>query len=188
MKALEQLIKEHTVSLDVSKFHCELFHRQVKWYRESFTVLGESDGELATAVVDCVVNCIKDWHEKHPRAWEVNADIPESRNAWNALLKTLGRFHAHKLRHVELEYYDNDNRIRRAPIGSDEGLLLETFAVSSGDLPACLLKINAYIATSDFDTTDQHSLASYAMAFKGMEDAAVSSTSLPPLHHQSAQH
>lgn len=150
LRLLETLIRENTIKIDLSKYDCEFFQRQGKWFltHERVTVLGDSDGELANVIIDHVVRFVKQWHEEHPDSLRnVNE---QSRYAWNTLLKTLGQCR-HQLKSLELDYTDDS---RQKLVLSDEGILFEAFAISCCEMGTCVQQVLTYIETGRFTSED----------------------------------
>ena len=152
LRLLEALLKKNTIKMDLRKCDCKLFRRHDKWFltHERITVLGDSDGELAKVIINHVVRSVKEWHEGHPDSLQNNSE--KSSYAWNMLLKILGPQFRGQLKSVELDYADDSHQ---ALVVSDDGILFEAFALTCGDMDACVQQVNTYIETGRFDTENE---------------------------------
>lgn len=149
LRLLQVLIKKSIIKMDLSKCECEFFRRYDKWFltHERATVLGDADGDLAKVIIDHVVRFVKEWHEGHPDSLQNISE--KSTYSWNILLKTLGRRFRGQLKSFELDYADDTNR---KLVVSDDGILFEAFALSCGEMDACVQQVNRYLETGRFDS------------------------------------
>lgn len=146
LSQMQTLIEGGTLSLNQLAFDCELFRRSDMWFltTERVVELGHSQGdtELANRLIEYIVNSVKTWHEKNPDSLD---EIELSRSAWEKILKMLGP-HSHRLRSKELEFAAARNN---ELVVSDDGILLEAFAVSCKELKKVEIAVRNWIYYGD---------------------------------------
>lgn len=150
LSRLQALVEKKKLHINEDAYDCELFKRQNLWFltTERPLRLVEGDDLIAESLVTFVVDTVKNWHEQNP---DMLQERDGSKLAWKQLLTIFGRFQF-KLKILYLEYGQDEKSLAL----TDDGIPLETFAVSCGDMPQCLQSVRRWIATGDLesDTTN----------------------------------
>ena len=149
LKHLQTLIVKGVLPVKLETFNCEFFRRCDFWYltgERANTTLVEDQQDIAVKLIELITNGIKDWHKKNPRSIHT---LPESEKAWRTLVQSFGPY-GHRLKAIALDWNEDDGNMEV----SEDGIELETWAVSSANLPQLLKEVQWTIATGSSTDPD----------------------------------
>ena len=115
------------------------------------TALVEDQEDMAVQLIEHITNGIKEWHKEHPGSTQI---LPDSEKAWRTLVQCLGPY-GHRLKAIALDWNEEDGNMEV----SEDGIELETWAVSSYNLKQLLEEVQWTIAagsSTDADLEDEN--------------------------------
>ena len=141
--ALEELLRNGSLTINPEAFKCKLFRNSHLWY---FTTEPMPSGvvdptiaepALVSAAIRFVVGCLCLWHTANPDHTE--KELPQSRHAWSVLVVLLGK----RLRSVLLDANEETGEVEPC----EDGTSIEVWACTCKDLPRVLQQVENMLAS-----------------------------------------
>ena len=107
--------------------------------------LSDDQEGMAKDIVDFLVSWILSWHNKHPNS---NVEPVEAQDAWTKLARMMGP-HQRLLTHVYIEQNETTGQICLST--EDEGIEIESWALSCESLSDCIGPVSRKIETGSFE-------------------------------------
>eukprot|EP00977_Amphora_coffeiformis_P011790 scaffold2880_cov173-Amphora_coffeaeformis.AAC.7 len=147
LQKLQELIDEQKMRINTAVFDCEMFHRQNEWFLtfERAVNLSFDQEDMAKDIVEFVSTWIISWHNKHPNS---NVESLEAQEAWTKLARMMGP-HRRMLTRVYIEQNETTRQIYVST--EDEGIEIESWALSCESLRDCIGPVSRKIETGSFD-------------------------------------